>query len=55
MTRLKTRLDGVATIVEHITSGPMIQLADGSDEKYKIIDTQDPTEFGSIARRTLWP
>ena len=40
--RLKTKPDGVETIVEHITSGHMVQLEDGSEEKHKIVDTQDP-------------
>jgi len=51
--RLKTKPDGVETIVEHITSGPMIQLADGSDEKHKIIDTKDPAELRNLAQWIL--
>jgi cytochrome c len=49
--RLKTKPDGVETIVEHITSGHMVQLADGSDEKHKIIDTKDPAQLRNLA---LW-
>jgi cytochrome c len=49
--RLKTKPDGVETIVEHITSGHMVQLADGTDEKHKIIDTRDPAELRNLA---LW-
>ena len=49
--RLKTKPDGVETIVEHVTTGPMIQLPDGTDEKHKIIDTRDPAELRNLA---LW-
>ena len=49
--RLKTKPDGVETIAEHITSGHMVQLADGSDEEHKIIDTKDPAELRNLA---LW-
>jgi cytochrome c len=42
---------GVETIVEHITSGHMVQLSDGTDEKHKIIDTRDPAELRNLA---LW-
>ena len=49
--RLKTKPDGVETIVEHITSGHMVQLSDGTDEKHKIIDTRDPAELRNLA---LW-
>ncbi|BAO28257.1 c-type cytochrome [Sulfuritalea hydrogenivorans] len=52
-TRLKTRPDGVETIIEHITTGPMIQLADGSDEKHRIIDTKDPAELKNLAQWIL--
>ena len=49
--RLKTKPDGVETIVEHVTSGHMVQLPDGTDEKHKIIDTRDPAELRNLA---LW-
>ena len=49
--RLKTKPDGVETIVEHITSGHMVQLADGTDEKHKIIDTKDSAALRNLA---LW-
>ncbi len=49
--RLKTKPDAVELIIEHITTGPMIQLADGSDEKHKIIDTRDPSDLKNLA---LW-
>ena len=49
--RLKTKSDAVEVIVEHITSGHMVQLQDGTDEKHRIIDTRDPNELKNIA---LW-
>lgn len=49
--RLKTKPDAVETIVEHLTSGHLVQLEDGSDEKHRIIDTKDPGELRNLA---LW-
>lgn len=49
--RLKTKPDGVEVIVEHITSGHMVQLEDGTEENHKIIDTKDPDELRNLA---LW-
>ena len=51
--RLKTKPDGVARVVEHITTGPMVELADGSHEEHRIIDTKDPNELGNLARWIL--
>lgn len=49
--RLKTKPDGVEVIVDHITSGRMVQMEDGSEEKHKIVDTADPNELKNLA---LW-
>lgn len=51
--RLKTKPDAVEVIVEHITSGRMVQLQDGSDEKHPVIDTRNPDELGNLARWIL--
>ena len=51
--RLKARPDAVETIVEHITSGPMIQMPDGTDEKHRIIDSTDPNELRNLAQWIL--
>jgi cytochrome c len=51
--RLKTKPDGIETIVEHITSGHMVQLEDGSEEKHKIVDTTDPNELKNLAQWIL--
>lgn len=49
--RLRPKPDAVEVIVEHITSGHMVQLTDGTDEKHRIIDTRDPDELRNLA---LW-
>jgi cytochrome c len=50
--RLRSKPDGVETIVRHITTGPKIQSDDGEDEqRHKIIDTTDPIELRNLA---LW-
>ncbi|MCF8178322.1 MAG: c-type cytochrome [Sulfuritalea sp.] len=51
--RLKTKPDGVETIVEHITSGHLVQLEDGTEENHRIIDTKDPDQLKNIARWIL--
>lgn len=49
--RLRPKADAVETIVEHITSGHMVQLQDGTDVNHRIIDTKDPQELRNLA---LW-
>jgi cytochrome c len=51
--RLKTKPDGVEVIVEHITSGRMVELEDGVRENHKIVDTKDPAELRNLARWIL--
>lgn len=51
--RLKTKPDAVDVIVEHITAGHMVQLADGTDDQHRIIDTRDPDELRNLARWIL--
>jgi cytochrome c len=51
--RLKTKPDGVAVIVDHVTSGRMVELEDGTRENHKIIDTTDPAELKNLARWIL--
>lgn len=51
--RLKTKPDGVETIIEHITTGPLIELPDGTNERHKIIDTKDPKELRNLAEWIL--
>jgi cytochrome c len=49
--RLKTKPDGVEVIVDHITSGRMVELEDGTNENHKIVDTKDAAELRNLA---LW-
>ena len=49
--RLKTKPDGVETIVEHVLAGHMVQLQDGTEQNHPIIDTKDPAELRNLA---LW-
>jgi cytochrome c len=51
--RLKTKPDAVEVIVDHITSGHLVQLEDGTDEKHRIVDTKDPAELKNLALRIL--
>lgn len=51
--RLKSKPDAVETIVEHITSGHMVHLEGGTEEKHRIIDTKDPDQLKNIARWIL--
>ena len=51
--RLKTKPDGVETVIEHITTGPLIQLEDGTHENHRIIDTKDPGELRNLAEWIL--
>lgn len=51
--KLKAKPDGVETVIQHITSGPPIELEDGKHENHRIIDTKDPNELGNLARWIL--
>ncbi len=51
--RLKTKPDGVEVIVDHITSGRLVELEDGTNERHKIVDTRDPDELRNLARWIL--
>ena len=51
--RLKTKPDGVEVIVDHITSGRLVELEDRTTEKHKVVDTTDPAELSNLARWIL--
>jgi len=51
--RLRTKPDGVERVIEHVTTGPQIELQDGSHEDHRIIDTRDPNELKNLARWIL--
>ena len=41
--------DAQAKVIQHITSGPMVKLSDGSEVKHKIINASDAKELENIA------
>ena len=51
--RLKTKPDGVEVIVEHITSGRLVELEDGTTEPHKVVDTTEQAELKNLARWIL--
>lgn len=51
--KLKPKPDGVETVIEHITTGPLIQMEDGTHENHRIIDTRDPKELRNLAEWIL--
>ena len=51
--KLKTKPDGVQTVIEHITTGPLIQMEDGTHENHRIIDTKYPDELSNLAKWNL--
>ncbi len=51
--KLKTKPDGVETVIEHITSGPLVELEDGTHENHRIVDTKDPKELRNLAEWIL--
>lgn len=51
--RLKTKPDGVETVIEHITTGPLIQLEDGTHKNHRIVATRDPNELRNLAQWIL--
>lgn len=51
--KLKTKPDGVETVIEHITTGPLVQMEDGTHENHRIIDTKDPKELRNLAEWIL--
>ena len=51
--RLKSKPDAVDVVIEHITSGPTVELQDGEIERHRIIDTRDRAELENLARWIL--
>lgn len=41
--------DAQAKVIQHMTTGPMVKLSDGSEVKHKVIDTSDAKELENIA------
>ncbi len=51
--RLRTKPDGVERVIEQVTTGPQVELQDGSHEDHRVIDTRDPNELKNLARWIL--
>lgn len=51
--RLKNKPDAVEKVIEHITTGPLIQLDDDTHENHRIIDVKDPNELRNLAEWIL--
>ena len=51
--RLKSKPDAVEVIIEHVSTGPLIQFDDGAAERHRIVDTKDHKELENLARWIL--
>lgn len=49
--KYKGKADAEAALIKNITTGPKVKLEDGTEEKHKIIDTQDQ---GAIKNLVAW-
>jgi cytochrome c len=47
--KYKGKADGQAKLVTNFTTAPMVKLADGTEEKHKIVDTKDQKELKNLA------
>ena len=47
--KYKGKADAQSKILNSITTGPTVKLADGTEEKHKVIDTKDQKELKNLA------
>jgi cytochrome c len=47
--KYKGKADGQEKLVTNFTTGPMVKLADGTEEKHKVVDTKDQKELKNLA------
>ena len=47
--KYKGKADGQSKVITSITTGPTVKLADGTEEKHKVIDTKDQKELKNLA------
>ncbi|WP_366028513.1 c-type cytochrome [Rhodoferax sp.] len=47
--KYKGKADGQAKVLTSITTGPTVKLADGTEEKHKVIDSKDQKELKNLA------
>lgn len=51
--KYKGKAEGEAAIIKNITTGPMVKLADGTEEEHKIIKTTDQAKLKNLAQWIL--
>ena len=51
--RLKSKPDAVEVVITHITTGPMVELNDGTEAEHRIVDTKDSGELRNLAQWIL--
>lgn len=47
--KYKGKADGQSKLISNFTTEPMVKLADGTEEKHKLIDTKDTKELKNLA------
>jgi cytochrome c len=47
--KYKGKADGQSKLITNFTTEPMVKLADGKEEKHKLIDTKDMNEMKNLA------
>ena len=47
--KYKGKADGQSSVIKNITTGPKVNLDDGSQEDHKVINTKDPAALKNIA------
>lgn len=47
--KYKGKADGADSVVKAITTGPTVKLADGSEEKHKVVESKDPKQVKNLA------
>lgn len=47
--KYKGKADAQSKVITSITTGPTVKLADGTEEKHKVIDTKDQKELKNLA------
>jgi len=51
--KYKGKPDGEEKVIKAVTTGPTVKLDDGSEEKHKIIKTEDPAQLKNLAQWIL--
>ncbi len=46
--KYKSKADGEATLVKHLTTGPKVKLADGGEEEHKIVKTTPANDKAQV-------